>query len=170
MNPNEAANFPGLHRCPLGYLSLAFSLKVKNNLAETPFNICSAFTGVIVRPIPTTQCTCSGCTFSSIIFISCINAALLMQAVIKFLYSCLRNILYLYFVHHSKCHIDIPMLWLLLSYFPKLSLICICVFILSPRRARCRAPQSLFTRESYRYKRCAGSSILLSLFYIFLRI
>src|SRR3989344_3272552 len=102
----------------------------------------------MLKLIPTTQCMCSGCTFNSIIFIPCSEAARRIHAVIKFLCSSLRNIAKRYFVHHSKCHIDIPTVCLLRSYLSaKLSLSCICCSIFPPREARCRAPQSFYSER-----------------------
>src|SRR3989338_649432 len=49
------------------------------------------------------------------IFIPCLQAACLMQAAARFLFSSLRIISYLYFVHHSNVQMFLPTLWLLLT-------------------------------------------------------
>ena len=116
-NPTLEANFPLLQRCPLGYLNLALSWKLKNNLEENPFRICNAFYRGIDKVNSTSQWTWSGRTSIITILIWCSEAARLIQAVIKFLYLSFPNILYLYFVHHSKCHIEIPTLCALFSYW-----------------------------------------------------
>ena len=116
-NPTLDANFPLLHKCPRGYLNLAFSWNSKNNFEEPPFKICNVFETHIVKLTSTKQWTCSGWTSSSIIFILCLDADLRMQASSKFLYFNFLNILYRYLVHHSRCNIITPTLWSVLLYW-----------------------------------------------------
>ena len=166
-NPTEAANFPVLHKCPLGYLSRALSWKRKNKYEEPPFNICKAHEGDIASVNSISQCTCSGWTARTIIFIPCWDATLLIHAPIRLQYSSFPNILYRYFEHHSKCQIDIPTLCALLSYsWCWFSLSFCCVSILSPRGARCRAPQSLFRAKKLSLQFWCSGLTSSSLFHI----
>src|SRR3989344_1929765 len=101
--PTDAANFPLLQRCPFGYLNRALGCALKKRYALLPLRICSAQLGIIVKESLARICKWSGITLISTISMLCSFAAFLIQAVIKFLYSNLLNILYLYFGHHSKC-------------------------------------------------------------------
>ena len=64
----------------------------------------------------TTICICSGITLIVIILMSCLKQTFLIQPSIKFLYSDLLNILYLYFVQNWICQKATPIERLFRSY------------------------------------------------------
>lgn len=64
----------------------------------------------------TTRCTCSGITLIVMILMLCLKQTFRIQASIKFLYSGLLNILYLYLVQNWICQKAIPTERLFRSY------------------------------------------------------
>jgi len=105
---HRSCELPSAPKMSLRISQSCFFVIFEKKFADNPFKISKAFEGAMLKVNSTSQCTCSGITLITTIFILCNEATLLIQAVAKERYFSFLNILYLYFVHHSKCQIEIP--------------------------------------------------------------